>query len=193
MKRKLFALATLGVVFAFNFTASAQDDNDDDHTIQISIPEVAILDLEATSGTSVVLNVSAPSEAGLPVSFANAKDSSVWINYSSIVGSSTEASRNVSAKISGGSVPGGMLLKVTAANDAGNGDGKTGSSSGVITLSNTNQTVITGIGSCYTGNGANNGHNLYYSLELDPAAGSYANIDFDDATTLTIIYTISNN
>ena len=43
MKRKLFALATLGVVFAFN--ANAQDDADADHTVAISIPEVAILDL----------------------------------------------------------------------------------------------------------------------------------------------------
>ncbi|MCB0734651.1 MAG: hypothetical protein KDC76_08720 [Bacteroidetes bacterium] len=191
MKRKLFTLAILGV--AFTTIANAQDNETDDHTVQITIPEVAILDLEASSSTSITLAVEAPTEAGLPVSFANAKDSSVWINYSSIVGSTSEASRTVSAKISSGTVPGGMLLKVTAASDAGNGDGTMGSSAGQITLSNTNQTVVSSIGSCYTGNGANNGHNLYYSLELDPTAGSYSDIDFDDATTLTIMYTISNN
>ena len=191
MKRKLFALAILGVAFAF--TASAQDDADDDHTVQITIPEVAILDLEASGGTSIVLAVTAPTEAGLPVSFANAVDSTVWINYSSIVGSTTEPSRTVSAKISAGTVPGGMLLKVTAAADAGNGDGTVGSSAGQITLSGSNQTVVSGIGSCYTGDGANNGHALYYALELNGAGGSYANIDFDDATTLTVLYTISNN
>ena len=184
-------MALLG--FAFAFTATAQDDKDDDHTVQITIPEVAILDLEGASGTSVVLAVQAPTEAGLAVDFSDAKDSSVWVNYSSIVGSVTEASRKVSTKITNGSVPGGMLLKVTAAADAGNGDGTVGSSAAQVTLSASDQDFITGIGSCYTGDGASNGHNLYYSLELDPNAGSYANIDFDDATTLTILYTISNN
>ncbi len=188
MKRKLIALAFLGTAFAF--TASAQDDADDNHTVQITIPEVAILDLEASSGTSITLAVAAPTEAGLPVSFADAVDSTVWINYSSIVGNTSEASRTVSAKISAGTVPGGMVLKVTAASDAGNGDGTVGSSAGQITLSGTNQTVVSAIGSCYTGDGASNGHALYYALEQ---SGSYADIDFDDATTLTILYTISNN
>lgn len=188
---KKFALALLG--FAFAFTATAQDDKDDDHTVQINIPEVAILDLEGASGTSVVLAVEAPKEAGLAVDFSNAKDSSVWVNYSSIVGSQTEADREVSAKISNGKVPSGMLLKVTAAADAGNGDGTVGKSTGQITLANNDQTVIDKIGSCYTGDGANNGHNLYYSLELDTKNNSYEKIDFDEATTLTILYTISNN
>ena len=188
MKRKLFALAALGVVFALNANAQA-DDADDNHTVAISIPEVAILDLEGS--TSVSLSVEAPTEAGEAVDFSDAKDSSVWINYSSIVGAS-ETSRTVSAKISNNSVPSGMLLKVTAGSDAGNGDGTMGSSSGQITLTSSDQTVISGIGSCYTADGANNGHQLAYSLELDPTAGSYANIDFDDDVTLTIVYTISN-
>lgn len=190
MKRKLVALAVLGTVFAIN--ANAQDDKDDNHTVQINIPEVAILDLEGASGTAVVLSVEAPKEAGLAVDFSNAKDSSVWMNYSSIVGSKTEASREVSAKISNGSVPSGMLLKVTAAKDAGAGDGTVGASAGQITLDNKDQTVVSKIGSCYTGDGANKGHNMYYSLELDPKSGSYSKIDFDEATTLTILYTISN-
>ena len=41
MKRKLFALAALGVAFAIN--TNAQDDADDAHTVAITIPEVAIL------------------------------------------------------------------------------------------------------------------------------------------------------
>jgi hypothetical protein len=191
MKRKLLAFAILGIASAY--TAHAQDDKDDNHTVQISIPEVALLDLEGSAGTAVTLSVQAPTEAGLAVDFSNAKDSSVWVNYTSIVGSTTEPSRKVTVKITNGAVPGGMLLKVAAAADAGNGDGTLGSSAGQVSLSSTDQDFITGIGSCYTGDGANNGHNLYYSLELDPNAGSYANIDFDEATTLTILYTISNN
>jgi hypothetical protein len=191
MKRKLITLAMIGL--ATVVTTQAQDDKDDNHTVQINIPEVALLDLEGASGTAVTLSVAAPTEAGLAVDFSDAKDSSVWINYSSIVGSTTEPTRKVSVKITNGAVPGGMLLKVTAAADAGNGDGTVGSAAGQINLNTSDQDFITGIGSCFTGDGANNGHNLYYALELDPTAGSYANIDFDDATTLTILYTISNN
>ena len=185
---RLFTLVALGVAFAL--TANAQDDADDNHTVQIVIPEVAILDLEASAGTSITLSVVAPTEAGLAVSFATAVDSTVWINYSSIVGSTTEASRTVSARISAGTLPGGMVLKVTAAADAGNGAGTVGTSAGQITLSGSNQTVISAIGSCYTGDGASNGHALYYALEQ---SGSYGDIDFDDATTLTVLYTVSDS
>ena len=190
MKRKLFALAALGVAFAIN--TNAQDDADDSHTVAISIPEVAILDLEGKGGTVVSLSVEAPTEAGEAVDFSNAKNEDVWINYSSIVGKS-ETSRTVAAKISTNSVPDGMLLKVTAVKDAGNGDGTMGTSAGEITLNATDQKVITGIGSCYTADGPGNGHKLQYSLELDPTAGSYAKIDFDQDTKLEITYTISNN
>lgn len=189
MKKRLFALATLGVVFALNTNAQT-DDQDDDHTVAISIPEVAILDLEGK--TSISLNVEAPKEAGEAVDFSNATDKSIWVNYSSIV-STSEPSRVVTAKISNNSVPDGMLLKVTAAADAGNGDGTMGTSAGEVTLNSSDQKVITGIGSCYTADGANNGHNLKYALELDPNAGSYSDIDFDQDVTLTITYTISNN
>ncbi|MFT4521087.1 MAG: hypothetical protein ACI8ZN_000011 [Bacteroidia bacterium] len=115
------------------------------------------------------------------------------MNYSSIVGSTTEANRTVSAKISAGSLPGRMELKVTdaAAADAGNGARTVGTSSAQVTLTTSNQTVVSAIGSCYTADGVSNGHNLYYSLDLD--SGNYADINFDDATTLTILYTISNN
>ncbi|MBO6518147.1 MAG: hypothetical protein JJ975_16550 [Bacteroidia bacterium] len=187
---KIFALAALGVVFATTTNAQT-DDADDNHTVAINIPEVAILDLESKSGTAISLAVEAPKEAGEAVDFSNAVNKDVWVNYSSIVGK-TENSRDVSAKISKNDVPDGMLLKVTASADAGNGDGKMGTSSGEVTLSNKDQKVISGIGSCYTADGAGSGHNLKYALELDPAKKSYEKIDFDQDVTLTITYTISN-
>ena len=140
----------------------------------------------------LILAVEAPTEAGVAVDFSNATNDDVWINYSSIVGKS-ENSRVVTAKISTNAVPDGMLLKVTAAKDAGSGDGTMGTSAGEVTLTSSDQKVVTGIGSCYTADGAGNGHNLQYALELDPAKGSYAKIDFDQDVKLEITYTISNN
>ncbi len=185
-------------VFAATLVASAtvvsaQDDNDDVHDVVISIPEVALVDLESATGTSINLGPQAPTEAGLPLDFSAQTNSAIWMNYSSIKSTVNDPTRNITAKISTGTLPSGMTLTVTSAGDAGNGDGTMGTSVGAVNLTTSDQNVITGIGSAYTGNGVNNGHNLTYGLSLSVAAGSYASIDADDATTVQITYTISDN
>ena len=181
------------VVLTVNATF-AQDTNVDFHTVTIGIPEVALLDLESSTGTAITLQGTAPTEAGEAANF-NASNSDVWINYSSIVGSVTEPSRNVTVQITDGNVPNGLVLSVLASQDNGQGDGTMGTANAAaIELSTTTaDKIIDGVGSSYTGNGANKGHNLTYSLALDTAAGSYAQVDFDQATTLTVTYTLSDN
>jgi len=170
----------------------AQDNATDNHEVRISIPEVAILDIESTTSTSFTLAPEKPTEAGLALDFSAAKNTDLWLNYSSIVGSTTQSERTIDVKIQDGSaVPEGLLLKVSAGADEGNGDGVMGTPVGEITLSNTAQDFITGIGSCYTGSPANNGHQLTYVLELNSAAGSYGKIDFDESNSLKIVYTIT--
>jgi len=167
------------------------DINIDEHNAMITIPEVALLDLEAANGTTVTLNPSAPTEAGLALSFP-VIDNSIWLNYSSIIGSISEASRNVTAQITSGSVPAGTSLKIAIATDSGNGDGLMGIPSATISLSNIAQNIITGIGSSYTGNGINNGHNIQYIFDLLPNAGAYGLLDFDFNETLVITYTLTD-
>lgn len=178
---------------ATSFSLNAQDDDDDVHDVVIGIPEVALVDLEASAGTSINLGPQAPTEAGLPLDFSAQTNSDLWLNYSSIKSTANDPTRDISAMISSGTLPGGMSLEVTAAADAGNGDGTMGSSAGAVSLTTTGQNVISGIGSAYTGDGVNNGHNLTYSLSLSAAAGAYAALDADDATTIQITYTISDN
>jgi hypothetical protein len=189
-KKLLFAAL---IVLAANATF-AQDTNVDSHTVTIGIPEVALLDLESATGNAITLQGTAPTEAGEAASF-NASNSDVWINYSSIVGSVTEPSRNVTVQITDGDVPNGLVLSVLASQDNGQGDGTMGTANAAaIELSTTTaDKIIDGVGSSYTGNGANKGHNLTYSLALDTAAGSYAQVDFDQATVLTVTYTLSDN
>ena len=192
MKLKKLLFASLIVL---NVTATfAQDTNEDSHTVSIGIPEVALLDLESATGTAISLNGTAPTEAGDAVIFS-ATNADIWINYSSIVGSSTEPSRNVTVQITDGDVPDGLVLSVVAAQDAGEGDGTMGVAvSDAIELSTDNaEEIIDGVGSAYTGNGANKGHNLTYSLNQDASSGSYADLDFDQAQTLSITYTLSDN
>ncbi len=172
----------------------AQDTNEDTHTVTIGIPEVALLDLESANGTAISLNGTAPSEAGDKVIF-NASNSDIWINYSSIVGSSTEPSRNVTVQITDGNVPNGLVLSVVASQDAGQGDGTMGVavSEAIALRTDRADEIISGVGSAYTGNGANKGHNLTYTLTQSNEEGSYAQIDFDQSQTLSITYTLSDD
>lgn len=186
---KILLVAFMATSFALN----AQDDQDDVHDVVISIPEVALVDLESASGLAINLGPTAPTEAGLPLDFTGQSNSDIWLNYSSIMSSSNDPTRDITAAITNGTLPGGMQLDVTAAADAGNGDGTMGTSAGAVNLTTTPQNVITGIGSAYTADGPNNGHNLTYDLTLSGAAGSYAALDADDATTIEVTYTISDN
>jgi hypothetical protein len=190
LKNLLFA-----ALIVFTAKASfAQDTNEDTHTVTIGIPEVALLDLESATGTAITLNGTAPSEAGEAMVF-NAKNSDIWINYSSIVGSKSDPSRNVTVQITDGEVPDGLVLSVVASQDAGKGDGTMGvaEKDAIILSTSKADKIIDGVGSAYTGNGANKGHNLTYSLTLDSSKGSYAKVDFDQAQTLSITYTLSDD
>ena len=186
LKLSAFVLAMNG------FAAIAQDTNVDKHTIDIKIPEVAILDLETTGSSSAIsLSADAPKEAGMALDFSNAVNTEIWINYSSIIGSKTEPSREVSVQITSGDVPKGMEIFVEAAKDAGLGARKVGSPAGQVSLSTSAQKIITGVGSAYTGDGAKSGHNLTYQLKA--ASGAYGDIDFDQSGSITVTYTLSDN
>lgn len=170
----------------------AQDDKDDMHNVIITLPEVALLDLESSSGTTVKLSPKAPNEAGQALDFSGQSNSDIWINYSSIVGHKKKPSRDIEVQITSGEVPAGLVLTVVAGNDAGMGDGKMGKPEGPVTLNKNAQKIIGGVGSSYTGNGVSKGHQLTYTLALDEQNGSYAKLDFDESNTLAITYTLTD-
>ena len=175
-----------GVILVSNNNAAAQDTNSDNHTIGIAIPEVALLDLEASAGKNITMNFTAPTEAGLPITGAN-DNNTIWLNYSSIK-SITDATRKVSVSID--AAVAGVTIKVTAAADAGSGAGTKGTASAQLTLTTTAQDIISGIGSAYTGTGVNKGHQLTYNLTAEDA--NYANLSAS-TNTVTVTYTISDN
>ena len=190
MKKLVLFTMILGVFF----NLQAQDTDTDSHDITISVPEVAIVDIEPSASKDITLTPTAPTEAGDPLSFTTATNTTLWLNYSSIIGTTTEASRTISVAITSGTLPSGLDVTVQAAADAGTGDGTVGTPAGsALTLSGTGQNIVTAIGSCYTETPENNGHNLTYSLALE-SGGDYADLDFDDnSSTITVTYTISDN
>ena len=171
----------------------AHDNTNTSHLVNINIPEVSLINVVSSLNNTILFDGSSVTEAGKTFMF-NKSDKSVWINYSSIVGSRTEPSRHVSIEISEGKVPDGLVLSVKVSEDKGLGGGKMGKSiNKKQALTNNPTMVINEIESSYTGVGANKGHNVEYILELKDEKDSYANLDFDQTIALNIIYTLSDN
>ena len=87
--------------------------------------------------------------------------------------------------------PSASNLKLTAGAPA-NGVGDVGTAGSQITLSTTAQTILTGIGSCYTTDGVNNGSNLTYEVALPVSTTDYNSI-FISSTAVTVTYTITDD
>ncbi|AQX84191.1 hypothetical protein OZ664_10110 [Elizabethkingia sp. HX WHF] len=192
MKKLNYPLALSIVLIAVSANVKAQDKNFDSHSIAITIPKVALVDIEPAASKNLTLAFTAPTEAGQPLT-APTPNSTLWLNYSSIK-SQADTTRNVTVKLTA-LVP-GVDIKVTAAAATGSGGGTLGTPSAQLILSAADQTIITGIGSAYTGDGANNGHNLTYALNYGSAAGSvasYSDLDATATATATVTYTISDN
>jgi len=185
MKRSVIITAIALAAFTTQIFAEGNENNSASHDVTISIPEVALLDLEGAS--TITLAPTAPEEAGEGLNFATATDNSVWVNYSSVVASGQN--RSINAKIDG-TVPEGLQLKVSAGSYNGNGAGTIGSSAGNVILSDKDQEIISGIGSSYTGNGTSQGHNLTYQLDLTDT-DNYQNLMEGD-TEITVTYTLTD-
>ncbi|AZA52372.1 hypothetical protein [Chryseobacterium sp. G0201] len=192
MKKIKFSIAMSLVAFAVSANLNAQDTNTDNHTISITIPEVALVDIEPAATKNITLGFTAPTEAGLPITAATTNNT-LWLNYSSIK-SVADATRNVSVKVN--AVIPGIDIQVTAAAATGAGGGTLGTPSAQLTLSAADQTIVSGIGSAYTGDGANNGHNLTYALAAGSGPGgiaAYADLEATATAVATVTYTISDN
>ncbi len=192
MKKLNLTIAASLFAFALCGNLSAQDLATDNHTVTISIPEVALVDIEPSATKNITLGFTAPTEAGNPIIPA-AANTTLWLNYSSIK-SVADPTRNVSVKMN--AIIPGVDLQVTAAAATGAGAGTLGTSAGLLTLTGTDQTIISGIGSAYTGNGANNGHNLTYAIAAGSGPGgvaAYADLEATATVAATVTYTISDN
>jgi hypothetical protein len=192
MKKSTLSLAVCFIAAAISGSVQAQDSNTDNHTITISIPEVALVDIEPAATKNITLGFTAPTEAGNPIT-PTTSDNTLWLNYSSVK-SVADPTRNVSVKVNA-LIP-GIDINVTAAAATGSGGGTLGTPAALLTLSAADQTIVSGIGSAYTGNGANNGHNLTYALAAGSGPGgvaAYADLEATASTVATVIYTISDN
>lgn len=169
----------------------AQDDPNDNHNVSFSVPVISILDIEGPGGNSSVnFTPEAITEAGVAFSF-NLSNTSLWLNYTNIK-SNAEATCRVTVGMTN-DLPTGMALSVSAGLDAGNGQGDKGTpnSSAILLTNGATSTIITDIGSAYTGDGVNNGHQLTYNLTFDDDEFQTLTADLNQSVTIT--YTIADD
>ena len=82
-------------------------------------------------------------------------------------------------------------MTVEATSVQGKGKGKLGLPTGVVNLTNYPTDVIVNIGSCYTGKGISNGHQLTYKIETDNNSATYAQLTAQ-TTNLNVVYTLTD-
>lgn len=150
-------------------------------SVVVTLPIVTLMDIEPAGAIS--LNYTAPTEAGNAVTVP-AVNTTKWVNYTSAIASGG-LTRRITASVN--QVIPGVDIKILAAAASGSGGGTLGTPSAQITLTTTAQTIISGIGGAFTGNGTNNGHRLTISLTTN----TYANLSARTNTPVVITYTIT--
>lgn len=150
-------------------------------TVTLTLPVVTLMDVEP-AGT-ISLNYTAPTEAGNTI-IVPAANKTKWINYTSAIAASG-VTRRITAAVN--QVIPGTDIRIQAAAASGSGGGTLGTPSAQITLTTAAQTIISGIGGAFTGNGTNNGHQLTITLTTN----SYANVTARSNTPVVITYTIT--
>ncbi len=185
MKKIAFLVAVFSIVALEK--AQAQDSNTDSHTIEITIPTVALVDIEPVGFKNILMEFKAPTEAGLALESPD-ENTALWLNYS-FIPSATGKTASVSVAIDAVNPKFEVMVQAAGASGSSSGGTLGSNASGVITLSPTGQNIVTGIGASYTGDGANSGHNLTYSLNT--ITGSYATLLATDNPEVTVTYTIS--
>jgi hypothetical protein len=156
-------------------------------TLQTNIPSVALIDIEPMN-ESITLDLQHSNNAGKQIQNSSNVDDTKWINYSCSL-SPESPFKSLSVQIVSGTVPSGTELLLEANNYIGSGNGQHGISNGIIALNSFPQNIITNIGAAYTSNGTNNGHRLIYSLRII----DYSLLDYEDSTTLTITFTLTDD
>lgn len=176
----------LGFIF-LSIGAFAQDLHHDNHHIVFGLPATSILDIEGPNGDKTLnFTTQAVVEAGSAYDY-DLTDETLWLNYTNIK-SQVGQTRRVVVQMAG-DLPEGMTLTVAADNFSGIGEGEAGTPNGSpITLDGSVSTIISNIGSVYTGNGINNGHQLTYQLTFDDAQVEYLSANLN--TSVIITYTI---
>lgn len=182
--KKQFALIVLLLTTVSSYSQWA----DTQFNVSISLPQIALVDIEPSINNNINFTFTPPGESGNSGVIEESTGTNLWINYSSSL-STLQSSRSILAEISQGIFPEGINLYVEASSYSGSGEGQHGQTSGKTIISGQPRPIISNLGNCYTGDGINSGHSLNFSLEID----DFSKVHSMDETNFTILYTITDN
>lgn len=179
INRILLAILVVSVSTAF------ADSNSDNHQISIVIPTIALLDIESAGSNNIIsITLDTPTEAG--DALADKTDNSLWLNVTSIIASG--GGRDILVKINAPIV--GLDLKVITPGYSGLGYGSWGIAAPTeVTLTASDQILVSGIKSGYTVNGYENGYRLIYTVS--PKGDNTFGALVADTELITVTYTLT--
>ncbi|MDP4276703.1 MAG: hypothetical protein Q8914_03620 [Bacteroidota bacterium] len=153
--------------------------------ITLQVQDYSLID---TNHAPVSLTLST-SVAGAPITSVSNAD--MYVKVSSIVPGGTD--REISARLSSGTVPAGTKLTLVAAPcTTANSGGVRGTPVATpIVLTTTDQFIVTGIASCYTGIGYNDGYRLTFTWSRDTSTDYSLIHSSSTQSTVTLILTLT--
>jgi hypothetical protein len=169
-----FCLTLLGIIIARPLSAQSTDNI----TITVTLNEICTIGLN--DSLTVTLTISPPAAGGENV--LGDSDSSKLLQYTSLVFAGTTRSITVNWG-SADSAPAGTSLKAEVTSIPSG----CGNSTGEVTVSDIARTLITNIGGCHTGEGAN-GANLTYTFSVD----DISQLHVGDNQTVTLTFTLTD-
>ncbi len=178
LKFGIFVAGTIICVEGMAQTSTATSN----HTLSMGIPEVCLL---GTGAAAISLELTT-NTAGNQISGGTGTG---YAQVASIV--SASETRTITASVTG--VPAGTTLEVTTTPPSGGNSGGvlgTGTSNSALVNAAAAVTLVTGIGSCYTGSSSTDGYTLDYAW--NSAVGTYGSIVATTGTTATVVLTITN-
>lgn len=149
-------------IFVFGLSLSGySQSNTDAHTINLNIPNVALLGIQEGSGgnTNITMSLQAPATSGGQLTDANS-NSDLWLNVTSITGADNKITASISP-----AVPNGTTLSVVATLPS-SGAGNFGDVQPAVPLDGAGGDLIKNIGCCYTSSVAGTGYNLTYNWTI---------------------------
>ena len=152
-------------------------------TVKVNVPSVALISVAEPTG-GLTLELKAPTIAGEWLTAGtSATNSESYLNVSSV---KKINNRTIAVKATG--IADGLTLKVESAT-VKNATGALGTPGSEITLTSSDQTLISGIKSGYTGTGLDNGFQLTYTLGVD--ASKLGDLTEQTTASVVITYTIT--
>lgn len=155
--------------------------------VRFSVPEIAVVDIEPEL-SNIEFRLAAPGVAGGEPVVQHVYNESVWINYTSAIRQNGNR-RSINAQVSEGTIPDGISFYVQASVPSVFGSTSQGNPVGKVQIGRQPHPIITGIGSCFTGDGVGKGHELTYFLEIS----DFNQIKSIENQVFTVLYTITDN